>query len=600
MMFEPLLSGLQPSERRALIDALLAYNQSPNEATEATLYALAPSGDTELVLRMADALSAVPGSNWVARLQNAHDRPTQEWEDSAVRLSRILASADNARRRTLVSHLLESPTADTDAMFRAWVGGDDAEWLIDFRHALQRSPSSPWVRHIRAKCTSVPDSNHHMFARESVSAAGSDRLRRTSMRPSRFLSRVKPRIAIPSLAATLAVVGALVGLGLAPGEHTHSKAPVAWNVVGPIDQPAWIGQPTGVSEYESAAITCPGADVCFATDPLTGARGASVIESTSDGGASWLPITLPDNLDLVASLSCPAVQSCVGIAKRTTSRAPVAVVTTDGGSSWATHPMPDTGSSAFGLTCPTVDDCVAVGSGPATVNASLGGANPSVAVTTDGGASWTAVPLPQAFVPATPAGAVSCTTRSTCVVAGASSVGSPGGPTTLDADVQYTVDGGWQWRPSQLPSGIGRVRAVSCSYPSSCLATAERHPAAPNTATVLSKSVALVTHNDGRTWSYASRAGFDLDRATTVTCATSTKCWVAGLRPDTPLDNQSAGFLVTQDGGRSWSQVSLPAAMGTLRFISSISCFRPTTCTGLAWSATSTSQVTLRDSPGSS
>lgn len=397
------------------------------------------------------------------------------------------------------------------------------------------------------------------------------------------------------VAALLVVLGTVIGFGIAPGGYAPPAMAAAWRIAGSLQQPGWFGGSTGVSEPGSATITCPGRTDCFATEPVSGPQGGSTVEATVDGGASWHMVPLPGGLDLVSGLSCPAVRTCIGLARRATPRAPVAVVTTDGGRSWSTHAIHETLARTYDVTCPTTKDCLVVGNGIATARTPTEGSSPTVLVSTDGGRSWHTSSRPKELLPAFP-DAVSCVSRTTCVVTGGTTVPTAGG-SMGDADIQYTVDRGRHWVHAQLPSQLGQVLAVSCTRSGLCLATAEPRPISTGTTTAFSRNIALVSHDRGHTWSRAPDQGFDVARAMTLTCTSATVCWVGGLNPSAPLDSLSATLLGTHDGGQTWSPAALPRGTGKLTLISSISCSSPAHCTGLAWSDKTTAQVVLRNSP---
>jgi hypothetical protein len=80
-------------------------------------------------------------------------------------------------------------------------------------------------------------------------------------------------------------------------------------------------------------ITCPSRTVCYASGPY-----ADALLTTRDGGQTWSSRTLPWK---VVSLSCPGADVCYGSLDTAlvTSPPPSVAVTTDGGATWLIHPV---------------------------------------------------------------------------------------------------------------------------------------------------------------------------------------------------------------------------------------------------------------------
>lgn len=438
----------------------------------------------------------------------------------------------------------------------------------------------------------MPDAIPLPTTRPSLSRRGS-----RSSSPGRHPPKVRARlrVIVPSCVAVLFAVIAVLVVGFPSRVGPRFLTIAAWHVAGALDEPAWAAQPVGMSTIDLATLTCPGVTTCFVTDPTPTPDSAAVIQSTTNGGKSWRPVTLPNGLRLISQLSCPAVTHCVGVAVSTASSLVLAVATSDGGSSWTTHAIATAPTSRFDIACPTTRKCVVIGVGSVPTGEATGDA-PILATTATGGMTWSVKTFSAGLVPAFPDG-VSCASQRACVVAGASVEYHSNGSGVVVGNAQYTRDGGRRWLPATSAAGVGRILAVSCASATLCLATANRQPHRPTVSTVQARSIVLVTHTGGKTWSRISARGFQLDHAKTLSCPTATSCWVAGMDSKAPLDHETALILVTRDGGQSWSKVTLPGGPKAYGFIPSLSCV-PRSCTGIAWTAKSKEEVVLRNHGG--
>jgi photosystem II stability/assembly factor-like uncharacterized protein len=199
---------------------------------------------------------------------------------------------------------------------------------------------------------------------------------------------------------------------------------------------------------------------------------AIVFLSTTDGGVHWTSTTLPerssesdDEVQAIngsaEGLACPTTSTCVVVATlagfNLNAGTADAWITTDGGATWSVTEIANTSSMFAHISCSDVHDCWA---GPSLGTASVpsGVALHSV----DGGATWTAVPLPA--IPAAgqyPVGSwqsISCTSADVCFVGG-------------DGIVE-TTDGGSTWTHAPMPAGIGEVLGISCQADATCVAVA--------------------------------------------------------------------------------------------------------------------------------
>lgn len=189
------------------------------------------------------------------------------------------------------------------------------------------------------------------------------------------------------------------------------------------------------------AISCPTASYCVAvgfydkTVP-TAFRGTVMI--SGDGGATWRPGTLPGGLSpwLFPQISCLDTAHCWMIGGVRGEGHSVMAVSADGGARWTARDLPATvpDPQLFSFACLTAATCYVAGedSPPQQPGSTRDGGGAVVAVTRDGGVTWSRVSLPRpAHVPAGVSsdafmgiGTIQCPQADTCVALGVSDQGS--------------------------------------------------------------------------------------------------------------------------------------------------------------------------------
>jgi photosystem II stability/assembly factor-like uncharacterized protein len=155
-----------------------------------------------------------------------------------------------------------------------------------------------------------------------------------------------------------------------------------------------IGQ-QGVPSFKGMA--CPSPNRCYMVGDETPGDGSpsGVISVSTDGGKTWTRPTLPAGTTSLNAISCAAPTDCVvvggGIGPRGETLHDI-LATSDGGQTWVSRPVPVATTSVLGLSsvsCPSITVCMATGFGLTNTTPSM---EPSVvAVTSDGGATWTAM-----------------------------------------------------------------------------------------------------------------------------------------------------------------------------------------------------------------
>lgn len=345
-----------------------------------------------------------------------------------------------------------------------------------------------------------------------------------------------------------------------------------------------IGKPS--TKIGFGPMACLGPDACIVTYTicyncgddalrekdvfLQQAGTESDIYLTRDGGKSWRHVAHVNNSNL-SNPTCPDASTCYLIADQSVVR------TTDGGQTWSVRPLAAIGPSNMvcpapttcyvaanqtvvktsdrfdhteetlarsgvhhwlsSLSCPTTTSCYALGPG-------------GLAVTTDGGTTWTDKPLPPDQF-----GRLSCPSPTICYAIAINRM-NPDGPVAI----YRSGDGAETWRQLTPPAGAIRPGDIDCVSVTTCYATAAL---LGNNGPGHSLAI-LVTHNSGATWS--AEAGIDAaawagkpaagplspDR---LSCPSPTTCFVmATAFPGPPGSPPTIMVLSTTDGGKTWTR----------------------------------------------
>lgn len=198
--------------------------------------------------------------------------------------------------------------------------------------------------------------------------------------------------------------------------------------------------------------------------------------ATTDGGAHWTSTALPQPQGQSAyqypwaagatvSMSCPSALDCVVVGNPSllVSRSVIDVWrTTDGGSSWKEAAITGVNKVSGPVQCPTATVCWL-------------GVEGALLRSSDGGATWSPVPLPfnKVTLPGDPSVSVPPTLVASC----------PGAETcwAVGRGIWLTTDAGQQWQPASYPGrGTGQkpapdgplVSQISCNAAQSCVAVA--------------------------------------------------------------------------------------------------------------------------------
>jgi hypothetical protein len=145
--------------------------------------------------------------------------------------------------------------------------------------------------------------------------------------------------------------------------------------------------PTGTDIAES--LSCPSATRCFIVGGFTLGDGTAsgLAFTSSNGGKMWTSRSLPSGTTGLFGISCRTPTTCAVVGGGYGGVGGLILTTTDAGQTWTSRSEPVAASALESISCPTVDRCVATGTGPSATDRS--GLQPAVAISSDGGITWT-------------------------------------------------------------------------------------------------------------------------------------------------------------------------------------------------------------------
>ncbi|MGH9079531.1 MAG: WD40/YVTN/BNR-like repeat-containing protein [Acidimicrobiales bacterium] len=317
---------------------------------------------------------------------------------------------------------------------------------------------------------------------------------------------------------------------------------------------ATVVLPTPVNSL--AAVDCPTDTSCLAVGSTAGSagvpNGAAVI-ATTDGGATWASQVIPATAGYLSGISCSDQRDCVAVGQATQSADGLAAViaTTDGGRSWQARPVPPGFLDVTAVSCRADHRCIAVGD-------VAGGA--AVLSSASGGSAW----VQRGALPPGVSGAtgVSCSDDVHCWVTARRAPD----PYHVAGVVALTSDGGSTWTVLPTPTGIGYLNGISCR------GSAAGNGALPFSSTSRpdpAAGQAGATPN-ATTASTVAPTASTATTAPVVVGVAGVHCTVVGTTSDTP-DMARTGrgvILTTGNGGAAWSARTVPASSASLTGVS--------------------------------
>ena len=252
----------------------------------------------------------------------------------------------------------------------------------------------------------------------------------------------------------------------------------------------------------TSALSCGSAVKCAA-----GAldQGQPVFVTTADGGHSWTIVPLPAGDGQIFQLSCPTVTACGALATPSVSlalgqqyyRDVRFLATTDDGRHFAASAVAP-GDSMQYVSCPTTSHCVAIGVHNRDLSTGQTSAESVVATSTDGGATWNPGGLPRGLGVG-PYPQVSCADTGHCFM-----LGYGVHQRNSSSDIAVSADGGRTWTERPLPASVPdpQITQIACPTDTTCYAAGEdaipQHFANGSNA---GSAMVVITHDAGRSWS---------------------------------------------------------------------------------------------------
>lgn len=320
----------------------------------------------------------------------------------------------------------------------------------------------------------------------------------------------------------------------------------------------WSSADLPVALSRLSSVSCWSQRECMAVGST--ATGAALGLVTSDAGRRWVAASLPAGIPSVEAVSCPAHGRCTALA--TEQYGPLAghsyvLRTSDAGRTWGATELP--GSLSYtALSCWSEAACVAVGSASPVVN------NGTAALIT----SDSIVPI------RLPAGSpalvsVSCPRAHRCVAVSTSLIlnGTNVGASTFSLTHAH---GNYSWKhlghiPSSFavdPPTASPPEQLHCVGAGVCYLATQRwgRVAPPERSAPPPQGAVLVSVDSGRTWHVGTRAPRGDTTFAGVACGTSSACLAVGQAESAPV----AAVIKTSDAGRNWHNVPLPGGVGSL------------------------------------
>jgi photosystem II stability/assembly factor-like uncharacterized protein len=321
----------------------------------------------------------------------------------------------------------------------------------------------------------------------------------------------------------------LVTLGLTAAACTTTpaaKSPVEPRVLGQQKgMPAVVGQPAPAGTGQLDAVTCADAAHCWAVGaPGTTAASAAgttssvpptaatVIDATVNGGMTWTAqaVTVTP-APALTGISCPTVRLCMAVGLSGTGTAGVVLTTSDAGTTWAPASVPSGAIVITSIECAAATDCTAIASDGTTFWS---------AHSTDFGRTWTQEgDLPPGFLDA---GNLACVAGASCLVTGYTATTAGHG----QGAIAISTDGGGTWTAASVPAGTGLVQGAVCATISSCLAVGTMSTTV--SAVVPAKGQLLTSDDGGHTWASATAGQQPVDDMYGVDCPSGSTCAVVG------------------------------------------------------------------------
>ena len=317
--------------------------------------------------------------------------------------------------------------------------------------------------------------------------------------------------------------------------------------------PAVVGQPAPTGTGQLDAVSCAGADRCWAVGtPGPGSAStitssptssptpsssppptpATVIDATFDGGQTWVaqPLHLTSAPALTA-ISCPSARLCMAVGLSGSASAGIVLTTHDAGSSWRVVGLPAGATVISGVECASAVDCTVI----ATDGTTFWSAHSN-----DFGRIWQrGGNLPAGLQDA---GSLTCVTGGPCLVTGVTATTAGHG----QGAIVISADGGATWTAANVPAKTGLLQSVVCATVTSCMAAGTT--SSTISAIVPAKGEMLTSQDGGQTWRQ-SPAPPSIDDVYGVACPSPRICAMVGTKWVGHPAIGTGGVAQSRDGG---------------------------------------------------
>ncbi len=314
----------------------------------------------------------------------------------------------------------------------------------------------------------------------------------------------------------------------------------------------WLGAFTAVLPpapvNSMTAVDCPTDTSCWAVGSTVGGAGApngAAVIATTNGGESWTSQVIPPTAGYLSGISCSDQHDCVAVGQATLSSngQGVVIATVNGGRSWQPRPTPPGFLDITAVSCRSDHRCIAVGD-------VAGGA--AALSSASAGSAW----VQRGTLPTGVSGAtdVSCSDDAHCWVTARSSPD----PDHVAGVVALTTDGGSTWTALSTPTGLGYLNGISC------LSSGGGNAALPFAATSAPTTAGQTGTPPTAPGTTAAGAAPAAPVPTTgVAGAHCTVVGTTSNTLDTVRSGRGV-ILTTGNGGGEWSSRPVPASSASL------------------------------------
>ncbi|MCL4446298.1 MAG: hypothetical protein M1134_05440 [Actinobacteria bacterium] len=310
-----------------------------------------------------------------------------------------------------------------------------------------------------------------------------------------------------------------------------------------------VGSPAPRGTGRLNAVACPTVTTCFAVGspppsaiPPSATASRAVVDVTKNAGLSWsMEKVVTSTPTVLNSISCPTAKSCIAVGSTAVpSLAGVVVRTLDGGKRWQQISSPSGAVNLVSAECLSKVECLAL---------ATDGTTYWTAVTRSLGTSW----QQGGNLPAGISGVsrLSCSSADLCIATGF----TPSSPAHGVGAIAVSSDGGASWSSSVVPGGTGIIHDATCAGPRSCVAVGTMSTTTSDVA--LGKGAILTSGTGATTWT-AAGSPIGLDDGFGVSCFSGGDCIAVGTvwTPTVPPTPVGAAVMTT-NSGRSWTTLEV-------------------------------------------